>query len=115
MRNQDVYDILKSLDDEQEQNSHEGFNRSKFIIIKNAYIYLFFPQIISKMNIVMKIKIKKRIIISMIYIKQREKKKQRMILMMTGKMIKMIFLIIIQDLMQIKKKMIQINILSQQI
>ena len=28
MRNQDVYDILKSLDDEPEHNSHEGFNRS---------------------------------------------------------------------------------------
>ena len=43
MKNEDVYDILKSLDDEPEQNSHEGFNRSKFIIIKNTYIYLFFP------------------------------------------------------------------------
>ena len=29
MTNKDVYDILKSLDDEPEHNSHEGFNRSK--------------------------------------------------------------------------------------
>jgi hypothetical protein len=29
MKNKDVYDILKSLDDEPEQDSHEGFNRSK--------------------------------------------------------------------------------------
>ena len=28
MKNKDVYDILKSLDDESEHNSHEGFNRS---------------------------------------------------------------------------------------
>jgi hypothetical protein len=28
MRNQDIYDILKSFD-EPEHNSHEGFNRSK--------------------------------------------------------------------------------------
>ena len=28
MNNQDVYDILKSLEDEPEHNSHEGFNRS---------------------------------------------------------------------------------------
>ena len=28
MTNQDVYDILKSLDDEPDHNSHEGFNRS---------------------------------------------------------------------------------------
>ena len=36
----DVYDILKSLDDEPEHDSHEGFNRSKlfiyyYIICKN--------------------------------------------------------------------------------
>ena len=29
MTNKDDYDILKSLDDEPEHNSHEGFNRSK--------------------------------------------------------------------------------------
>ena len=29
MKNKDVYDILKSLDEEPEQDSHEGFNRSK--------------------------------------------------------------------------------------
>ena len=29
MTQKDVYDILKSLDDEPESNSHEGFNRSK--------------------------------------------------------------------------------------
>ena len=29
MTQKDVYDILKSLDDEPEHNSHEGFNRSK--------------------------------------------------------------------------------------
>ena len=28
MKNKDVYDILKSLDDEPDNNSHEGFNRS---------------------------------------------------------------------------------------
>ena len=28
MKNKDVYDILKSLDEEQNQNSNEGFNRS---------------------------------------------------------------------------------------
>ena len=28
MTNQDAYDILKSLDDEPDHNSHEGFNRS---------------------------------------------------------------------------------------
>ena len=28
MKNKDVYDILKSLEDEPEHNSHEGFNRS---------------------------------------------------------------------------------------
>ena len=33
MKNKDVYDILKSLDDEPEFNSHEGFNRSTYIII----------------------------------------------------------------------------------
>ena len=31
MNQDDVYDILKSFD-EPEKNSHEGFNRSKFII-----------------------------------------------------------------------------------
>ena len=31
MNNKDVYDILKSLDDEPEQNSHEGFNRGNKI------------------------------------------------------------------------------------
>ena len=28
MKNKDVYDILKSLDDEPGHNAHEGFNRS---------------------------------------------------------------------------------------
>ena len=28
MKNKDVYDILKSLEEEPGQNSHEGFNRS---------------------------------------------------------------------------------------
>ncbi len=28
MKNKDVYDILKSLDEEPNQNSNEGFNRS---------------------------------------------------------------------------------------
>ena len=28
MKNKDVYDILKSLDEEKNQNSNEGFNRS---------------------------------------------------------------------------------------
>ena len=32
MKNKDVYDILKSLEDEPEHNSHEGFNRSKYYI-----------------------------------------------------------------------------------
>ena len=32
MKNQDIDDILKSLDDEPEQNSHEGFNRSNYNI-----------------------------------------------------------------------------------
>ena len=43
MKNQDIDDILKSLDDEPEQNSHEGFNRSNYIIIyliKIKYYYL---------------------------------------------------------------------------
>ena len=31
MNSQDIDDILKSLDDEQENNSNEGFNRSKII------------------------------------------------------------------------------------
>ena len=35
MNSQDIDDILKSLDDEQENNSNEGFNRSKII-----YFYL---------------------------------------------------------------------------
>ena len=28
MKNKNTYDILKSLDDEPDHNSHEGFNRS---------------------------------------------------------------------------------------
>ena len=35
MKNKDVYDILKSLDEEPEQNSHEGFNRSIYKLIFN--------------------------------------------------------------------------------
>jgi hypothetical protein len=30
MTNKDVYDILKSLEEEPEHNSHEGFNRSNY-------------------------------------------------------------------------------------
>ena len=32
MKNKDVYDILKSLEDEPDHNSHEGFNRSTTLI-----------------------------------------------------------------------------------
>ena len=39
MSNKDVYDILKSLDDEPDHNSHEGFNRSKIILLI-IYLYL---------------------------------------------------------------------------
>ena len=35
MKNKDVYDILKSLDEEPDQNSHEGFNRSIYKLIFN--------------------------------------------------------------------------------
>ena len=35
MKNKDVYDILKSLDEEPEKNSHEGFNRSIYKLIFN--------------------------------------------------------------------------------
>jgi len=31
MNDPDIYDILKSFDDDKEKNSHEGFNRSKII------------------------------------------------------------------------------------
>ena len=32
MDNKDIDDILKSFDDDNENNSHEGFNRSKLIL-----------------------------------------------------------------------------------
>ena len=97
MKNKDVYDILKSLDEEPEQNSHEGFNRSIYKLIFNDI------QIISKKIFIMKRKKKKRK--KLIYIKQTEKKRQKKILItmkMIGKMIKMIHLIIKPNLIKIK-------------
>ena len=38
MKNKDVYDILKSLD-EPEHNSHEGFNRSNYLL-RLTFIYI---------------------------------------------------------------------------
>jgi hypothetical protein len=39
MKNKDVYDILKSLDEEPEHNSHEGFNRSNYLL-NLTFIYI---------------------------------------------------------------------------
>ena len=99
MKNKDVYDILKSLDEEPEQNSHEGFNRSIYKLIFNDI------QIIFKRIFIMKRKKKKKKML--IYIKQRGKKRQKMILITMktiGKMIKMIHLIIKPNLIKIRKR-----------
>ena len=38
MKNKDVYDILKTLDEEPEHNTHEGFNRSNYLLSLHLYI-----------------------------------------------------------------------------
>ena len=102
MTNKDVYDILKSLEEEPEHNSHEGFNRSNY---KLSLTFIYNIQIILKRIFTMKRKKKKKK--KLIYIKLIDKKRQKMILIMKtmiGKMIKMTFLIISQNLIQIQKR-----------
>ena len=100
MTNKDVYDILKSLEEEPEHDSHEGFNRSNY---KLSLTFIYNIQIILKRIFIMKRKKKKKK--KQIYIKLIDKKRQKMILIMKTMIgIKMIFLIISLNLIQTQKR-----------